>query len=270
VLWHRLTYLRRNTYGARIPVRIRILNQKVYYVSGAENVLSMFRGSRDLTTVPSSILVLENAFGSPAEARKIFSRDNTGIFTQPLEGSNPLEPHNRIFHLVHKTLHNNLSGSGLADLASRYMTYLEIELSKLDVGYDEWADVPDFYALLQRAVFEASTTAVCGPHLSRLNPDFTADFWEFDAHAMTGLFKNLPRWLIPKSFAIRDKLKASIAKWHKFAHEKFDWSDEELAKEEWEEFYGSKLMRDRQKDYRGVEGMDDEARAANDLGMIWG
>jgi hypothetical protein len=245
-----------------------VANQKLYYISGAENVLALFRGSRDLTTVPSAIRVLETAFGTPTELRHIFTRDNTGIYTQPLQGSSPLEPHNRIFHLVHKNLHNNLSGNALADLATRFMSCLETELLALNIG-DEWTDIPDFYSLIQQTVFKASTTAICGPHLFALNPTFTADFWEFDTR-MSGMVKNIPRWLIPKSYRIRDKLKQEIMKWHEFASEHFDWEDENLAKEEWDEFFGSRLMRERQREYCAVEGMNAEARAANDLGMLWG
>jgi hypothetical protein len=251
-----------------VPVRIRVLNQKLYYISGAESVLAMFRASRDVTTTPSAILVLENAFGSPKSMRFVFTRDNTGIFVQPLEGSNHLEPHDRVFHLIHKTLHNNLSGNGLTDLASRFMTLLEVGLSKLDVG-DEWVDIPDLYSLIQHKVFEASTTAVCGPHIFNLNPDFTTVFWEFDTH-LPGLFKGLPRWMIPKAFSVRNKLKNAVMKWHNYANEHFDWNDPELAKQEWEEYFGAKLMRDRQREHNRVEGMNTEGIAANDLGMIWG
>lgn len=230
-------------------------------------MLALFRASRDVTTTPSAVLVLENAFGSPTSATPAFSRDNTGIFSQPLEGSKPLEPHNRLFHLSHKTVHNGLSGNGLVDLASRFMTLLEDELSKLDVG-DNWIDIPDFYSVIQHTVFKASTAALCGPHLFELNPDFTTDFWDFDTR-MPGLFKNLPRWMIPKSFDVRDRLKSAILKWHKYANDHLDLNDPELAKQEWEEFFGAKVMRDRQRDYSGIDGMNKEALAANDLGMIW-
>lgn len=68
-----------------------MLNQKIYLISGAENVLALFRASRDMTTTLTTILVLENSFGTPASLRHIFTRDNTGVYLQPLEGSNPLE-----------------------------------------------------------------------------------------------------------------------------------------------------------------------------------
>ncbi|KAL2075856.1 hypothetical protein VTL71DRAFT_799 [Oculimacula yallundae] len=256
-------------FGPNVPVRLRVLNMKLHFISGSESVLAMFRGSRDLTTVPSMILVIENAFGSPKRTRHVFERDNTGVFTQPLEGTNALEPHNRILSLTHKTLHLHLSGTSLNELATRFMSCLETELLALDIGHEEWTTIPDFYSLIKQTIFKASTTAMCGPALFSLNPGFTDDFWEFDTH-IAKLFKNLPRWMIPKSFQVRDKLKASIKKWHEYAEEKFDKDDESLQNEEWEEMYGARLMRQRHEDFTGVDDFTDDAYAASDLGMIWG
>ncbi|KAK0125683.1 hypothetical protein ONS95_000314 [Cadophora gregata] len=256
-------------YGPNMPVRIRVLNTKLHFISGAESVLAIFKGSRDLTTAPASIRVLENAFGSPASVRHVYTRDNTGVFTQPLEDSNPLEPHNRIFAITHKSLHGLLQGNGLKELAARFMYFLEAELSALDVGHDEWTNIPDFYDLVKKSVFKASTTALCGPTLFKLNPELTDDFWEFDVH-MPMLFKNLPRWVIPRAFAIRDKLKASISKWHAYAEERFDHEDEALQKLEWEELFGTRLMRSRHVEFLAVDGFNEDAAAASDLGMLWG
>ena len=258
----------RKEYGSNVPVRMRIVNQQIYYVSGAESVLSMFRGSRHLTTVPSSLLVIENGFGMPSNAMQPLRRDNTGILEQPLPNSNPIEPHNRIWHLTHKQLHRNLAATGLAALAREFVTRLEAELDGLGIG-DEWTDVPDLYAVIQSTIFTASTTALCGPKIFALNPDFCKDFWVFDSE-LPGLFKSLPRWMIPKGFRIRDKMHASIMKWHKWAVENYDWKDEQLAKEEWEPCFGSKLMRERCREYRKIDGYTAEGRAAMDLGMIWG
>jgi hypothetical protein len=229
----------------------------------------MFKGSRQLTTKPSSVLVLVNAFGFGSESAHVLHRDDTGVLEKPIPGSAPLEPRNRIFHITHKTIHDYLMGTNLVTLASKFVGYLEIELGALDIG-DEWTEVPDFYAIIQKAIFTASTTAICGPHIFALNPNFNDEFWAFDDGCIQTLFKGIPRWLAPKSYRIRDKCKASIRKWQKYAFEHFDWDDEELANQEWDEYYGGKLMRERSRRQRLMDGMNDEAMAGNDLGMIWG
>lgn len=232
-------------------------------------MLALFKSSRDLTTVPASILVLEGAFGSPPSERHAYEYDNTGVNPKPLEGSNLLEPNNRIWHLQHAVFHSNLLGSGLSVIATHFMTNMEKELEALEVGFDDWTDLPDLYSLVKGIVFRASTTALCGPKLFELNPDFSSDFWEFDTH-VPNLFKNLPRWLIPSAFRCRDKLQASIMKWQAYANKNFDWEDESIQKEAWEQNWGAKLMRDRYKIGQNADGLSERAIAASDLGLIWG
>jgi len=84
------------------------------------------------------------------------------------------------------------------------------------------------------------------------------------------MFKSLPRWLIPKAYRIRDKMKQAMQKWHDFARESYDWEDPKAEKEEWDEFYGARLMRERAKMFDSIDGFTDEAHAAIDLGMLWG
>lgn len=251
-----------------MPVRIRVLNQKLYYVSGADFIQGLFRSSRDLTTNPSTVRVLNNTFGWPTKDLKILMRDESGTQAQPRAGTPHIESHNRIYHFVHQTLHTNLSGPGLADLGPRYAANLEKELDALEVG-DEWVEFENLYAIIKRIGFDASMATICGPHLQRLSPDFTREFWEYDSR-LSQLFKNIPRFLAPRAYELRDKLKSDIMKWHKFANEHVDVQDPEVAKLEWEQYFGSRLMRERAMHSAKVDDMSDEAHAANDLGMIWG
>ena len=115
-------YYNRKKYGTQVPARIRVGNKKLYLISGPDKVLALFRGSRELETTSASIRIIEKSFGSPPETRNVYERDNTGIFVQPLEGSDDLEPHNRIFYNNHKILYHHLSGNGLVELASRFMS----------------------------------------------------------------------------------------------------------------------------------------------------
>jgi hypothetical protein len=229
----------------------------------------MFKGSRQLTTKPSTVMVLLNAFGWPTECAHVLYKDDTGVLDKPIPDAPSTEPHNRFFHITHKTIHDNLMGTSLVSLASKFVGYLETELNALDIG-DEWTDVPDFYAVIQKVIFTSSTTAICGPHIFALNPDFNDNFWAYDDGCIQKLFKGIPRWLTPRSYRIRDKCKASIMKWHKYAFEHFDWDDEELAKQDWDEYYGGKIMRERSRTSHLMDGVNEEAMAASDLGLIWG
>ena len=208
-------------------------------IFGGEQVLASFKASREVSTIPAVIRVLEVAFGTPSKLRFLWKRDTTGLYQVPLEGSEPMEPHNRINHQLHKVHHTNMSGSGLASLGSDFAKFLEIELKSLDIG-DEWTDIEDFYALVQKVAFRASVTAIYGPHLLRLNPNFEKTYWQFD-NGIPTLFQSYPRWLVPTVYEKRDELHKCMGKWHTHAKENFDWNDESVAKQEWEEYYGSKL-----------------------------
>ena len=62
----------------------------------------------------------------------------------------------------------------------------------------------------------------------------------------------------------------SILEWHRSAEAHLDHSDKELDKTSWEPYYGSRLFRNRARHLSKINGFGDQARAANDLGLIWG
>jgi len=251
-----------------MPVRINVGGQKFYYISGPSIIQNLFRSSKDLTTDPSTIRVLHNTFGWPAKDMDILKRDKTGTQAQLRSGAPDIGAHNRIFHNVHLGVHNNLSGSGLADLGPRFARYLEDEMDALEIS-EEWIEIPNFYHLVRNVAFQASIKAIYGSHIQRIIPNLTRDFWDYDSR-MTYLFKNIPRLFVPRAYELRDQLRADIMRWQKFAKENQDPEDEDMEKVEWEEFWGSKLMRERARFMNRIDGMTAEAWAANDLGMMWG
>ncbi|KAF4624149.1 hypothetical protein G7Y89_g14024 [Cudoniella acicularis] len=257
----------RKKFGTGTPVRIRLGNRIIHYISGPDSVLSLFRKSRDLSTAPSVIMVLENAFAVPPKHRRIFERDTTGVFSQPAAGSPPIEPENRYWHLNHKVLQEGLIGPSLEFLAKLFISNLESELMKLDIG-EEWTSVPDIYELIRQTCFKASITALCGKHMFELNPNFGNDFWDLDDNVIN-LFKGIPQWLDPGAYRARDRYISSVKKWHRFSREHADCQDEKFTDVEWDEYYGSKVMRLRAKEFGGIEGMDADGLAGLDGGMIW-
>ncbi|KAB8301307.1 hypothetical protein EYC80_003188 [Monilinia laxa] len=258
-----------NRYGPHVPVRIRAGTQNYFFVSGPDYALKLFRSSRELCTIPASKVILERVFGTPPEAGSILIADNTGTSAQPLPGSKPLPADQRYHHIIHQGLHDNLSGLRLEELAARFLANLNKELDNLDMGNDEWLEIPDLYSLIQDAIFNASTLALCGSHIFEVIPSLTEDFWDFDSQ-IGGPLKGIPRFIIPSAYKIRDKLIKGIMEWHRSAEEHIDRNDEDLDKKSWEPFYGSRFLRDRARDLSKIIGFSDEARAANDLGLIWG
>jgi cytochrome P450 len=77
----------------------------------------------------------------------------------------------------------------------------------------------------------------------------------------------LPAWLTPQAHRMRTKMVQSIARWEKHAQEHCDV--DELGDVDWEPYYGSRFIRERQTllTRRGI--MDETARAAENFAFMW-
>jgi hypothetical protein len=78
-----------------------------------------------------------------------------------------------------------------------------------------------------------------------------------------------PSWLVPAAYKARDKMKANMAKWHACASENYDLSGASEDERDWEEYFGSRLLRTRQSFFRKTP-LSKSAIASDDLGLIWG
>jgi hypothetical protein len=115
--------------------------------------------------------------------------------------------------------------------------------------------------------FRASVESLFGTHVFELIPTFADDFWSFDGH-MPNLFKEMPRWLVPESYKARDKMKANIKRWELSAAEHYDGPGGQEEEREWEEYFGSKLMRTRHEFFEKMTLGKDSVSAEN-LGLLW-
>ena len=137
------------------------------------------------------------------------------------------------------------------------------------IDSDEWTDFSDVYTQFIRSLcFRATVTSVFGTSLFKVNPTFEDDFWFFDTH-LPGLFKEMPKWLVPDAFKSRDTMKEHVKKWHRFANEHYDVANCAEEPREWEEYFGSRLVRTRQAFFTKMP-ISEDTIAADDLGLIWG
>ena len=235
-------------------------------VSGTDNITTIFKETRNLAPKQAALVALEYVFGLPKRAIGFYNDDDSGTAFNAHPQSN-VEPHNRIFYFQHKTTLANLSGSALNDLTRRFLENLRHRIFQSSIG-SEWVDMPDLYSFLQVELFEASVEAMCGPIIFRLNPDFTKEFWEFD-RCMPSLFKGYPRWMVPRSYRALDKALKSVKQWHTFAHEHYDPSQILANDENWDEYFGSKLIKERLEYSKKMEPLNADALASEDMGLMW-
>ena len=211
-------------------------------------------------------MVLQNFFDVPADVAAFYTRDDSGIGSAPLPGSN-VQAHHRVNHLRFAAAQKYLYGTHLNQMTIRFLKHLGEQIQKDEWVTNVWQDHPNLTDFLQTRIFRAATTSLCGPHFFRLNPTFTEDFWTYIGD-LPVLYKGLPRWLNPKAHQARDRCIAAIIKWHKHAWENLDHSNDndDLA---WEPYFGARIMRVRYTNFRKMEATTDKSRAAEDLAMIF-
>lgn len=161
-----------------------------------------------------------------------------------------------------------LTGVRLETLAGRYQEAVVHQVLDGDVKMDDdWTRLPDLCTFVENNVFEAATRAIFGSHLVELNPTISVDFWNFNRHVKS-MFMGVPRWLNPASVASRDTMTNHVKRWQRHAQEncRIDDIPDHV---EWEQYYGSKSTRIRQKllTKRGI--LDESARAAENLAFMW-
>lgn len=115
-------------------------------------------------------------------------------------------------------------------------------------------------------MFAASTESVFESELLRIVPNLAEDFWTYDDHIPT-LIRSPYRWLTPKAYKARDRMLDNVRKWHAHAKTHSDYNRVEPQDPEWEPYFGTKIVKARQKFFHGIKVLDADARAAEDIGL---
>ena len=230
-------------------------------------VSAFFKTTRVATGNWSTIVALEHAFGTPKEVIPFYESDNSGSHAVPLPGSN-IKPEDRIFYIIHKMANTYLSGQSLTGMTTRFQTNLADAISRESRIGDEWVELHDLYAFLQTQLLEAAVRSIFGDYILSLNATFTQDFWAWE-RGVRHLFMRTPRWMVSDLYRKRDKILQNIKRWHRYALEHYDISKAEEDDVEWEPYFGSKFARVRQFTFMKFKALDDTARAAEDLGVLW-
>ncbi|KAI9664061.1 MAG: hypothetical protein M1821_007552 [Bathelium mastoideum] len=191
--------------------------------------------------------------------------DTSGSQPKPIKGSRVLAE-NRVMYMTHENLVKGLLMDGLGPTSDRFERILTTSLQNAQVE-DEWTHLPDFLRFFEDHLGSAILESIFGQALLAENPGFVRDLWAYDDVVM-GLAKRLPRWMIPKSYKLRDKLRQGVKKWHTLA-KKFDarTCTDDPVKEGL--LWGSTAMRERNKMLLSVAKQTEDSVASTDLGLIW-
>ncbi|KAL2829466.1 cytochrome P450 [Aspergillus cavernicola] len=254
-------------YGKNIPIHVVLGPVRGYILSGTESISALLRATRSVSPKPFMALVMQNMFGTPDRAMPLYLNDDSGTGPTPISGTN-VRPELRIYHHQHLQAHRFLTGEALRRLTERFMETLSGDLhTDTTIGADQWVEGPDFFVFWKNCIFRAAVKALFGSHLLSLNPSFEVDFWEY-VDATPTLAKGVPKWLVPKAYAARDRVIAAIKRWHRFAAAHSDYRENGSDKPDWDEYWGSSWLKSRQQFGRDTGILDDDALASEDLALM--
>ena len=195
---------------------------------------------------------------------EVYLGDSSGINPKPHPNSN-LATKDRYYYQNRKAIVGFFNGPGLKSMGNRFATLLTEEIHHLNVGH-QWTEYEDLYNFIQKLLIRPAVEAMCGPILFHQNPAFGDDFWNLD-HDILYFFKSYPKWLAPSAHRNRAKLLKNVKDWHAAAHRNFEESH--IESDGHDRFFGSPLMRIRQEYLSRIDALDAEAKASQDLGLLW-
>ncbi|KAM0081036.1 hypothetical protein ACKRZS_006802 [Fusarium odoratissimum] len=245
----------------KVPLRIFVGAEPMYFIPHGQPIIELFKASRHLTTKSLGVMTVRDAFGLPESDMPIYVDEDSQF--------GHVDPLKRFDFVQHRDLHALLTGGPLNSMTAKFVeVYSDIIERDTRLNEDDWTEVDDLYEWLKNNLLRAAITALCGDKFLEISPNFLEDFWLFDYH-LPSLFKRMPRWLVPKSYAARDKCVESMLRYHEYGNQLFDFTDEDgVVKKDWTSEFGTRLMSARQKMFQSV-GMTPRGGAALDLGLMW-
>lgn len=209
---------------------------------------------------------LRNLVDLPAETMSLYLADSSGAGLKPRKGSN-IPPERRITFLVAHNMHRFLSSHHLDGISGRYTSMLHHRICEIDI-HGKWISSPSLFEFLQRTTLVPEIEALFGLKLLELNPGLIDDLLIFTRH-VPDFLRLRPRWLNPHAHQARKRLIQYVKRWHEYAQNHLDFADVSDEDPDWEPLWGSRLMRVRQQYEHKTGAMNADARACEDVSLIW-
>ncbi|KAK9773002.1 putative Cytochrome P450 [Seiridium cardinale] len=253
-------------FGSEKPLQVKAGWLRFFLISHPEHVKALFQHSRHTTNTATVAFTLRNLVDLPLETVSLYLSDSSGAGLKPRRNST-VQPERRITFLVSHNLHKFLSSRHLDGIGGRYSAMLSHRTALIDVQTD-WISLPNLFDFLQRTTLVPEIEALFGLKLLKLNPGLVDDLLIFTWHVPEFL-RLKPRWLNSQAHRARKRLIEYVKQWHEYAGKHVDFTEISDEDPDWEPFWGSKLMRVRQQYEHKTAAMNSEARACEDVGLIW-
>ncbi|KAH8890157.1 cytochrome P450 [Thozetella sp. PMI_491] len=212
---------------------------KVYFITGGQNVQTMFRKSDHISSDKFMIMIMRNLWAAKEPELAKFANDKTGRLKAPAPGTEG-DGTTRYWAGFHRVVHDYIAKVEQSNrLAANYQRHFATRIEKHSC--QEWSTI-SLVQFLRRDMAEAAIVSLLGPQILALTPNFMDLFWDFDEIAVT-LAWGLPRWLRRDAWNKRDRFLAACAKYVEAAWANFDWDGPD-ADSDWEENFGARFTRE--------------------------
>jgi hypothetical protein len=164
-------------------------------------------------------------------------------------------------------IRQHTTGSNLTSLDKRLFETLKrsIDQELASKANGEWIDIPDLYAFVEYHVTSAITATLLGSAIVESYPEIIPDLC-IHIDATDALVMGLPRFMIPKAYAARDRILSTFQKWSAKAE---TLRIQKVTNTEWDPIAGSGLLQERETLYSELPGHDGYARATQTLGLLY-
>ncbi|KAI4911326.1 hypothetical protein J4E85_011235 [Alternaria conjuncta] len=165
-------------------------------------------------------------------------------------------------------IRQHTTGSNLGLLVQRLFDVMKRTISETLASTPDgtWREIPDLYAFLEYHLSYGITETLLGSSIIESYPEIIPDLW-VHIEATDHFFMGLPRFVIPKAYAARDRLLSAIRKWT-IKSEALRQAN--AVNTVWDPVAGSGLLQEREKLYSEMPGHGIEGRSAQTLGLLYG
>lgn len=246
-----LTYAR-NKFGDGSPFFVNAAGQKYLILLDSAHIRGVLRSTTELDPNPFiHEKILGALMGSPRAAIDYYKSG---------EGNTD--------HVQTTHIRQHTTGASLDYLDKRVFETLRRSIGQAlsPQAGSTWMEIPDLYAFFEHHVTTAIAETLLGSAIVQSYPRFIEDLWihiEYTDH----FFLGLPRFLIPKAYAARDRLLNNIRHWSRKSQSLRQQNAVDTC---WDAVAGSALLQEREKLYGEMPGHDEHGRAAQTLGLLYG
>jgi hypothetical protein len=165
-------------------------------------------------------------------------------------------------------IRTHTSGKELISLDQKFLEVIDRNMTRTfsSVQIKEWTDITDLYTLFKQQSTLAVGEAILGTAMVETYPQLADDLWTLIERTDV-LLLGLPRVLAPTAHNARDRLLKQL----KISQRKSDAQRSTNAvRKGWDPVAGSGLVQEREQMFSALPGHDEDARAAQTLGMLYG